>query len=107
MKKLITMVVVLSFAVAIPVFAQQRDLKAPNARAYEKADERSALNRVGDWFATVGKSPEEKQMIIAERGAKRAAAKLQKQAKKQSGKMSKQADKAAKGMGNAFKMPKK
>ena len=84
MKKFLSIAMVLIFAVASPVFAQPRDLKVPAAaRAYEKASDRSALNRASDWFATRGKSQEERQMIIAERNAKRTAERMQKQAKKQ------------------------
>ena len=56
-----------------------------------------------DWFATVGKSPEEKEKVLAERKAQRVkkraekeAEKLKKQAGKDTKKMGKQADKKTK-----------
>ena len=66
-----------------------RGQKGASERAQERASEQSVFNRVGDWFATVGKPEEEKQQIIqqriAEREAKKAkkrACKLKKQGKK-------------------------
>ncbi|MFA6636473.1 MAG: hypothetical protein WCV56_05160 [Candidatus Omnitrophota bacterium] len=62
MKKLMSILIVMIFAVSSPVFAQPRDFKVPaSAKAYENASDRSALNRVSDWFATIGKSKEEKK----------------------------------------------
>lgn len=81
--------------------------KGPSAMAYEKASEESALNRAGDWFATRGKSDQEKQAILAERKAKRAAEKVKKEAEKKSKEMKAKMDKAGKDMGKGLNLPKK
>lgn len=63
----------------IPAFAAE---KGASEKAYEHASDQSIFNRVGDWFATIGKSPEEKEKILAERKAKRAAKRAEIEAKK-------------------------
>lgn len=89
MKKLLVILVVLAIAFsAVPSFAQ----KGASARAQEVASDEAIFHRVGDWFATRGKTPEEKQAILAERKAKRAAARAEKEARK----AQKQAEKAMK-----------
>jgi hypothetical protein len=62
-----------------PVFAA-KDSKGASAAAYEHAGEKSIFNRVSDWFATIGKSKEEKKRILTERQAEREAAKMKKEA---------------------------
>lgn len=97
MKKLIAIVMVLLFVVSVvPAFSQDPARKGPNPsqKAYEHASEKSAFNRAGDWFATIGKSEEEKAKVIAERDMQRAA----KQAEKQAKKLQKQTEGQAKGM---------
>jgi len=64
------------------VFAQKDKGKGASAQAYEHADDNAIFNRVTDWFATIGKSEEEKQAILAERKAKRAAKRAEKEAQK-------------------------
>lgn len=56
--------------------------KGASERAQERASEQSVFNRVGDWFATIGKSKEEKQQIIQQRKAEREAKKAEKRAQK-------------------------
>jgi len=84
MKKLIWGVGVVCFLVTgVPAFAQDVPKpKGASAQAYEHASDEAVFNRVSDWFATVGKSDQEKQTILAERKAKRAAAKAEKEAEK-------------------------
>ena len=85
MKKLASIVIVFLFIVSVvPVFAQTSSKRAPqpSQRAYEQASEKSAFNRAGDWFATRGKSDEEKAKIIAERDVKRAAKRAEQEAKR-------------------------
>ena len=62
MKRLIAifLAVMLTVSLVNPAFAAN-STKGPSSRAYEKASDESAINRVGDWFATVGKSDTEKQ----------------------------------------------
>ena len=55
-----------------PVFAAEGGEKGASAKAYEHASEQSIFNRVNDWFATIGKSPEEKASILQERKMERA-----------------------------------
>lgn len=57
-------------------------VKGASQQAYDHASDDAVFNRVGDWFATIGKSKEEKAAIKAERRAKRAAKKAEKKAKK-------------------------
>ncbi len=77
MKKLAILLLVVAFAVTtVPAFAA---IKGPSAMALEKASNDSMVDRVGDWVATRGKSPEEAQAIVADRKAKRLAAKAQKE----------------------------
>ncbi|HPN72706.1 MAG TPA: hypothetical protein PKZ41_01775 [Candidatus Omnitrophota bacterium] len=110
MKKFIVLVlaVMLSVGFAGSAWSQAgAGQKGPSARAFEKASDESALNRVGDWFATRGKSEQEKQAILAERKAKRTAEKMKKEAEKKSKEMKAKMDKAGKDMGKGLKLPKK
>jgi len=88
-------------ATSVPVFAQETvKKKGASPAAYEHASDQAIFNRVGDWFATIGKSPEEKEAILAERRAKRAAEKAEKEAekaKKQTEKETRAAKKEAEG----------
>jgi len=65
----------------IPAYAQS-GRKGASATAMEKASDEAVFHRVGDWFATIGKSPDEKKAIIAQRKADRAAKRAQKKAEK-------------------------
>lgn len=77
-----------------PVIAADKETKGASAAAYEHASDQSIFNRVTDWFATIGKSPEEKEKILAERKAKRAAKRAEKEAKKAKAEAEKKAKKA-------------
>jgi len=109
MKKFAVIVLVLMLSVVFidMASAQVKTVKGPNAMAYEKASDESVINRVGDWFATRGKSDKEKQAILSERKVKRATAKLKKQADKKAKQAKVKMNKAGKGMGKGLKMPKK
>jgi len=63
-------------------FAAESSSKGASAKAYEHASDEAVFNRVSDWFATRGKSDEEKKAIIAERKAKREAKRLEKETRK-------------------------
>jgi hypothetical protein len=83
MKKLITLMVVACFIFsAHPGFAARGGKKGADRKAYEQAGDRAVFHRASDWFATRGKSKEEKQAIIAEREAKRAEKRAEKEAKR-------------------------
>lgn len=79
MRKLLALVLACMMVFsATAVFAA----KGASDTAREKASPQAIFNRMTDWFATVGKSEEEKQQILAERKAKRAAKQAEKEAKK-------------------------
>ncbi|MGD9015697.1 MAG: hypothetical protein PVI33_06720 [Candidatus Omnitrophota bacterium] len=83
MKRLIGIVIVLSLILsACPAFAAKGGEKGASARAYERASEQAVFHRISDWFATIGKSKEEKAKILQERKAKRAAKQAEKEARK-------------------------
>ena len=78
---IIAVALLLSLAVR-PVFAAEGGEKGASSKAYEHASEQSIFNRVNDWFATIGKSPEEKAKILQEREMKRAEKRVEKQIRK-------------------------
>jgi len=71
-KFLIPAIAAMLLAFATASFAAEDDEKGASESAYEHASEKSVFNRMGDWFATVGKSDEEKAKILKEREATRA-----------------------------------
>ena len=109
MKKILTLVLILSIAMSMPVFAAKGQ-RGASQKAYEHASDEAVFHRVGDWFATVGKSEKEKEAIIAERKGKRAAKKAEKElakkkkaAEKKAKKAKKEAEKKAKEAQKKFK----
>jgi len=84
-------------AVVAPAFAAQ-GAKGASATAMEKASDEAIFHRVGDWFATRGKTPEEAQAIRAARKAERTAKRAQKEAERQKKLMEKQLRKSQKEM---------
>ena len=105
MKKLVALLVVLSIvfgSFVSPVFAAQ-GRKGASDMALQKANEESAFNRVGDWFATRGKTESEKKAVLAERKLKRAAEKAQKKAQKRKKEAEKKAKEAKKKMQEQMK----
>jgi len=103
MKRLISMVLVVLLAVGtVSVFAAP-GRKGASDKALENASDEAIFHRVGDWFATRGKSDTEKKAILAERKAKRTAAHAQKEAEKQKKKMEKKAEKAKNKMKDMLK----
>lgn len=96
MKKLLTICFAVVFALSSSLAFAAPGRKGSSDKAMENASDEAVFNRVGDWFATIGKSGEEKEAIIAERKAERAAKKAQKEAKKKQ-KMAEKKAKEAKG----------
>jgi len=91
MRKLVVVLLTLAFVLGtVEGFAQKQ--KGASQKAQEKASEQAIFHRVGDWFATVGKSKEEKEKILQERRAEREA----KRAAKEAEKKAKEAEKEAK-----------
>lgn len=86
MRKLFIILVALSFiAVSGFVFAEEEveaKKKGASDTAYEHASDNSVFNRVSDWFATVGKSEEEKEKILQERRMQRATKRTEKEEKR-------------------------
>lgn len=58
---------------------EKTEQKGASPTAYEHASPQAIFNRVSDWFATIGKSPEEKAKMIEKRKTKRAAQSIQKE----------------------------
>jgi len=83
MKKILlfTMIVLLCIA-SKPLWAQEEKKKGASETAYEHASENAIFNRVSDWFATIGKSKEEKARILEERRLQRAAKRAEKELRK-------------------------
>ncbi|MDP8261786.1 MAG: hypothetical protein P9M13_00605 [Candidatus Ancaeobacter aquaticus] len=90
------LVAVLFLVTALPAFAARGEDKGADQKAYEHASDESIFNRTGDWFATIGKSKEEKQKIKAERKTKRAAKRAEKKAMKKKKDTEREARKAEK-----------
>ena len=57
--------------------------------AMERASDESVFDRTGDWFATIGKSPEEREAIVAKRREERRIRKEAKRAEKEARKAGK------------------
>jgi membrane-bound lytic murein transglycosylase B len=63
-------------------FAASEAKQSASPAASQNADDESMLNRMGDWFATMGKSAEEKAKILRERKMKRATERAEKKYRK-------------------------
>jgi len=79
----------LSVACTGTVSAESSGQKGANQQAYEHASEHSIFNRVGDWFATIGKSQSEKKEILQERKAERALIQAERELKQKKNKKNK------------------
>jgi len=102
-KRIIAFVLILSLLVgASPAFAA-RTKKGASQKAYASASDEAVFYRVGDWFATVGKSEDEKSAIIAQRKAKRTAQCAQKELEKKKRQAQKEAKKTQKKLKKSFK----
>ena len=107
MKKMVALCLVISLVVACaPAFAA-KGRRGASDKALEQAGDRAVFHRVSDWFATVGKSEEEKAAIIAERQAARAAKRAEKEAAKAKKRAGKEAKKLEKKAQKKFKGSKK
>ncbi len=84
MKKVVLIVTAIALTAGFsPAFAAREGEKGADQSAYEHASDNAVFNRVGDWFATVGKSEEEKAKILEERKTRRAARRAAKRAEKE------------------------
>ncbi|MDP8298507.1 MAG: hypothetical protein P9L88_01180 [Candidatus Tantalella remota] len=103
MKKVLAIILVLAIALSCtPAFAASKGMKGPSASALANASDRSAVDKVGDWIATRGKTSNEAQKVIAERQTKRMAKKAEKEARKKAKQAEKQAKKTSKDMKGKF-----
>ena len=108
MKKVIAIVLAIMFvAGTMNAYAAPQGVKSASTMGMEKASDEAVFNRVGDWFATRGKSDVEKKQILAQRKAKRATEKTQKEAAKQKKMMEKKAKEAKAKMNKQMKQTKK
>jgi hypothetical protein len=90
MKKVTALLLVLVLALsAVPAYAAWGE-KGASEKAYEKASDEAVFHRIGDWFATRGKTPEEAKAIKADRRAQRELKRAQKEAAKAQKQMEKQ-----------------
>lgn len=64
--------------------------------------EDSIIDKAGDWMATLGKSPEDKDMILAQRRAERAAKRMKDAMNKSADKAGKEMEKMGKDMKKMF-----
>jgi len=92
MRKIALLVVVFMVLTSVPVFAQCASKSACSDRA-------SIHQKMGDWFATMGKSPEEREQVLAQRESARAEKKAEKKARKEAKQAEKLACKEAKQAG--------
>lgn len=90
--------VVFSVAIIIlvtaPSFAQPEKAQEGRSVATEQASDNAIFNRITDWFATRGKSPEEAETIGTQRQAERDAAKSRRKAARQKKEMERGAENA-------------
>ena len=105
MRKVLALALVLLFAVSmLPLSSAYAQGKSGvSTKALSQASDDSAIDKIGDWFATRGKSDAEKQKLLAQRKAERAAARAQKMAEKKKRQMQKEAEKAQKKMKEKMK----
>lgn len=82
MKRLIAVLLLLSLVIPLKPVLAAKEQKGASPQAYEHASDQAVFNRISDWFATRGKSEEERAKILEERKAKRAAKRAQKEAEK-------------------------
>ncbi len=101
---LIIIVLMLGVFLLTPALAQEeaaQKVKGASQQAYEHADDNAIFNRTADWFATIGKSAEEREKILAERKTERAAKRAEKEAKKAQKKAEEVSKEAKKGLEDA------
>lgn len=98
MKKLITILLVIAFVLSTPVFAPVTWA----ASASSELAQDNVVDKVGDWFATRGKTDKERQAIMAERKSARVAKRAEKQAAKAKKRADQEIKKAQKGVKKGF-----
>ncbi len=96
MKKISLFLILCMFVLNFPLLTVEAGDKGASEKAMENASEDAVFHRMGDWFATVGKSDEEKAAIKAERREKRRLKREKKKAEKEAKRAEKEAKKALK-----------
>lgn len=107
MKKMIIGIMIACIFLATTVSYAAQDASCASEKARENASDQAVFNRVGDWFATVGKSDEEREQIITERRVRREAKRAEKEARKAERQLKEKAGDAEKTLGKAAKKGKK
>lgn len=106
MKKLVILAVLVCFVFsAMPAVSSHAQGKS-GVSSSSIADD-SAIDKIGDWFATRGKSDAEKQKMLAERKMKRVAERAQKKAERGQKEAQKQMQKQKKEMNKSMKQMQK
>lgn len=99
MKRLLLCVIVVSFvltsSVSFAAMPWQKDTKV----SLENVTKDSVIDKVGDWFATRGKTDDEKQAILAQRRTQRASEKAQAEAAKAKAQLEKKMAETKKAIG--------
>ena len=98
MKKAIIFGLVFLLSISLSHFclAAKDGQKGASEQAYEHASDNSVFNRVGDWFATRGRSKEEKARVLEERKRKRETKRLEKRIKREAKKAEKRVERETK-----------
>ena len=110
MRNFFIVLLVLSFALTAPVFAAQDAGVGAIAKSADKASQDTWIDQAGDWFATLGKSEEDREFIITQRRADRFAQRVQTEAGAAARDAEKAGDQAAKDIGaklDSFKLGEK
>jgi hypothetical protein len=90
MRIFLALIVIFCFLVVpVSTFAEKKGTKGASQKAIGNASDEAVFNRVGDWFATIGKSDQEKEKILVERKVIRAKKKAKKKAEKAAAKAEK------------------
>jgi len=97
MKKLLALAVLVCFALsAVP--ALEACAQGKSTVSSKELTDDSVVDKVGDWFATRGKSDAEKQKLLAQRKANRVVARAQKKIERQKKQSDKKLDQQKKSM---------
>ncbi len=65
-RSLVIVLIFIAGVVTVPAFAA-RNFDGASANAIARANNENIFHKIGDWFATAGRSPREQQAILAER----------------------------------------
>lgn len=92
MRKVIVLFTMIVFLMPVQGFSAGEEGACVVSQVYGEKDNRSMGNKVGDWFATRGKAPEEQRKILKERKMERAVDRKRRKAEKEGREMRDQAE---------------